>query len=95
MSRRKVTTTIYITADQDKQLKLLSQATGMPMAELIRQGIDHVLERYKDRLPTQLGLFPGLDPAPAPSAPSAQPAAPDPVDPIRAHGPTAPATRRS
>ncbi len=57
MTRRKVATTIYITADQDRQLKLLSQATGMPMAELIRQGIDYVLERYKDRLPTQLGLF--------------------------------------
>jgi len=57
MTRRKVATTIYITNEQDKHLKLLSQATGMPMAELIRQGIDYVLERYKDRLPTQLGLF--------------------------------------
>jgi predicted DNA-binding protein len=62
MTRRKVATTIYITLDQDRQLKLLSQATGMPMAELIRQGIDHVLERYKDRLPTQLGLFAELAP---------------------------------
>lgn len=57
MTRKKVATTIYITADQDRQLKLLSQATGMPMAELIRQGIDFILEKYKDRLPTQLGLF--------------------------------------
>lgn len=65
MSRKKVTTTIYITNEQDKQLKLLSQAMDVPMAELIRQGIDHVLERYKDRLPTQLGLFsdaPGAGP---------------------------------
>ena len=57
MSRKKVATTIYITNEQDKQLKLLSQAIGTPMAELIRQGIDHVLDRYKDRLPSQLGLF--------------------------------------
>jgi hypothetical protein len=65
MTRKKVATTIYITNEQDKQLKLLTQAMGVPMAELIRQGIDHVLERYKDRLPTQLGLFgdaPGTGP---------------------------------
>ena len=57
MTRRKVATTIYITADQDRTLKLLSQATGLPMAELIRQGIDHIIDRFHDRLPTQLGLF--------------------------------------
>ncbi len=65
MTRKKVATTIYITNEQDKQLKLLTQAMGIPMAELIRQGIDHILERYKDRLPTQLGLFseaPGAGP---------------------------------
>jgi hypothetical protein len=67
MTRRKVATTIYITADQDRQLKLLSQATGMPMAELIRQGIDYVLDRYKDRLPTQLGLFSELGPEAEPN----------------------------
>ena len=68
MTRRKVATTIYITADQDRTLKLLSQATGLPMAELIRQGIDHIIDRYQDRLPTQLGLF--ADP---PAAPPSQP----------------------
>jgi len=77
MSRKKVTTTIYITAEQDKLLKLLSQATGLPMAELIRQGIDHVLDRYKDRLPAQLGLF-----GDAPT-PSAQAAAEPPATPTR------------
>ena len=77
MSRKKVATTIYITAEQDKQLKLLSQATGMPMAELIRQGIDHVLDRYKDRLPAQLGLFPGTPTEPAaPPPPPRRRAAP-------------------
>jgi len=62
MTRKKVATTIYITNEQDRQLKLLSQAMGTPMAELIRLGIDHILERFKDRLPTQLGLF-GEEPA--------------------------------
>ena len=76
MTRRKVATTIYITADQDRTLKLLSQATGMPMAELIRQGIDHIIDRFKDRLPTQLGLF--GDPTPH-SPPPAQPPAPQPL----------------
>lgn len=56
MSGRKVATTIYITTDQERQLKLLSQGTGTPMAQYIRDGIDLVLERHKDRLPLQLGL---------------------------------------
>lgn len=81
MSRKKVATTIYITAEQDKLLKLLSQATGMPMAELIRQGIDHVLDRYKDRLPAQLGLFGDAAPATVPT--SAQAAAEPPATPTR------------
>jgi hypothetical protein len=29
------------------------------MAEYIRQGIDVILDKYRDRLPTQLGL--GID----------------------------------
>jgi len=83
MSRKKVATTIYITAEQDKLLKLLSHATGMPMAELIRQGIDHVLERYKDRLPAQLGLF-GESPLPnVPAGPPAKAASVPPATPTR------------
>ena len=62
MTRKKVATTIYITTDQDRQLKLLAQAMAQPMAELIRQGIDHILEKYQDRLPSQLGLFPEAPP---------------------------------
>ena len=57
MSGRKVATTIYITAEQDRQLKLLSQKTGLPMAQYIRDGIDHVLEENKAHLPLQIGLF--------------------------------------
>ncbi|PKN54817.1 MAG: transcriptional regulator [Deltaproteobacteria bacterium HGW-Deltaproteobacteria-14] len=55
-STRKVATTIYITVEQDEKLKLLSQATGTSMAQYIREGIDHILELHKDRLPQQLGL---------------------------------------
>lgn len=57
MTRKKVATTIYITADQDRLLKLLAQGLDTPMAELIRRGIDHIIETHRDRLPTQLGLF--------------------------------------
>jgi len=57
MSGRKVATTIYITAEQDRQLKLLSQKTGVPMAQYIRDGIDHVLEENEAHLPRQIGLF--------------------------------------
>ena len=56
MAGRKVATTIYITVDQDRQLKLLSQSTGTSMAQYIREGIDLVLEQHQSRLPHQLGL---------------------------------------
>lgn len=61
MARRKVATTIYITVEQDRQLKLLSSATGTSMAQFIREGIDLVLEKYADRLPRQLGLGIGTE----------------------------------
>jgi predicted DNA-binding protein len=59
MASRKVATTIYITVEQDRALKLLSQGTGTSMAQYIREGIDLVLQRYGDRIPVQLGL--GID----------------------------------
>ena len=39
------------------ELKLLHQKTKVPVAEYIRQGIDLVLEKYKDALPGQQSLF--------------------------------------
>jgi predicted DNA-binding protein len=57
MARRKISTTIYITPEQDEMLKLLSQRTSRPVAEYIRQGIDLVLERHKNLLPVQLDLL--------------------------------------
>jgi predicted DNA-binding protein len=56
VARRKISTTIYITPEQDERLKLLHRRTKVPVAEYIRQGIDLVLERYRAALPGQLSL---------------------------------------
>ena len=57
MSRKKISTTVYITPEQDARLKLLTSRTKVPVAEYIRQGIDLVLDRYKEHMPGQVGLF--------------------------------------
>ena len=59
MARKKISTTVYITPEQGEQLKLLHDRTRVPVAEYIRQGIDLVLEKYRDNLPGQVGLFEG------------------------------------
>ncbi len=56
MSRKKISTTVYITEDQSELLKRLNQKTKVPVAEYIRQGIDLVLDRYKDDLPGQMSF---------------------------------------
>jgi hypothetical protein len=56
VSRKKISTTVYITPEQDAQLKALHGRTKVPMAEYIRQGIDLVLEKYRDQLPGQVDL---------------------------------------
>ena len=53
MARKKISTTIYITPEQNEQLKALNGKTKVPVAEYIRQGIDLVLEKYKAQLPGQ------------------------------------------
>jgi predicted DNA-binding protein len=57
MSRKKISTTVYITPEQDAALKLLNSKTKVPVAEYIRQGIELVLEKYRDNLPGQQSLF--------------------------------------
>jgi predicted DNA-binding protein len=57
MARKKITTTIYITADQERKLKQLSQRTKIPVSVYIREGIDLVLGRYEHVLPGQLSLL--------------------------------------
>ncbi len=56
MARKKISTTIYITAEQNERLKTLNERTKVPVAEYIRQGIDLVLDKYKGDLPGQLSL---------------------------------------
>ncbi len=66
MDRKKISTTVYITQDQNNLLKLLNQKTKVPIAEYIREGIDLVLERYRDHLPGQLSLLSDSKEADAP-----------------------------
>lgn len=57
LGRKKISTTVYITPEQDAALKLLHARTKVPVAEYIRQGIDLVLEKYRDQLPGQAELL--------------------------------------
>lgn len=61
MARKKISTTVYITSEQNERLKVLHDRTKVPIAVYIREGIDLVLERHRDELPGQLTL----DAAPA------------------------------
>jgi len=54
MPRNKISTTVYITPEQNELLKLLSQKTRIPVASVIREGIDLVLERHRQHLPGQM-----------------------------------------
>ncbi len=56
MARKKISTTIYITPEQNEQLKLLHERTKVPVAVYIREGIDLVLARHADEMPGQLSL---------------------------------------
>lgn len=57
MARRKVATTVYLEAEQDRMLKALSDRTQVPVASYIREGVDLVLAAHAHELPEQLGLF--------------------------------------
>jgi predicted DNA-binding protein len=57
--RKKVSTTVYITHEQDERLKLLSKSTKVPMAEYIREGIDIILMKHRDQMPGQ-ATFAGM-----------------------------------
>jgi hypothetical protein len=74
MSRRKVSTTVYITPEQAEQLKLLHDRTKVPIAAYIREGIDMMLKRYEPVLPGQMSL----DSA-SPAPPAVTPAPPKPA----------------
>jgi hypothetical protein len=53
---KKLATTIYITESQQALLKELNRRSKVPVAEYIREGIDLVLEKYRDLLPGQMEL---------------------------------------
>ena len=59
MARKKISTTVYITPEQNERLKLLHDRTKVPVAEYIRQGIDLILDKYRDQLPGQVDLHLG------------------------------------
>ena len=46
MSRKKVSSTVYLTAAQDAALKRLSARTRAPIAEYIREGIDLAVVKH-------------------------------------------------
>ncbi len=56
MARKKISTTVYITPEQNERLKVLHDRTKVPVAEYIRQGIDLILEKHRSSLPGQLTL---------------------------------------
>ena len=57
MSRKKVSTTVYLTVEQDELLHKLSERTKVPVAVYIREGVDLVIKRHKGVLPGQLSLL--------------------------------------
>src|SRR5512141_2404136 len=89
MSRKKVSTTIYITPEQADRLKLLHERTKVPIAVYIREGIDFVLKHYEHVLPGQMTLEAGLT-----SGETARPVAPPPLSAPPPTLVTAPAASR-
>ena len=71
MSRKKISTTIYVTPEQSERLRLLHERTKVPVAVYIREGIDLVLRHYDHLLPGQLPLAPPQAEAETPSPPAA------------------------
>lgn len=61
VSRKKISTTVYLTEEQVEALKELHQRTRVPVAEYIRVGIDMVLKQHRETLPGQISLFEGMD----------------------------------
>ena len=71
MSRKKISSTVYITPEQSERLKLLHERTKVPISVYIREGIDLVLKQYESVLPGQMSLVsePAASPAPPPVLP--------------------------
>jgi ribbon-helix-helix protein len=50
LGRRKISTTVYLEEEQIEMLEKISEVTGRPVAEIIREGIDLMLVKQKDNL---------------------------------------------
>lgn len=48
--KRKVKTALYLKAQQVKDLKAISEADDVAVSQLVREGIDMVIDRRKKRL---------------------------------------------
>ncbi|MBW7997716.1 MAG: ribbon-helix-helix domain-containing protein [Candidatus Glassbacteria bacterium] len=53
MSESKTQITTYILVSQKEKLKDLSGKTRVPISEYLREGIDLVLDKYREELHTQ------------------------------------------
>jgi len=53
MARNKLPTTVYLTEEQYRLLKLLHERTKVPMAEYIREGVDLMLKKHRKDVPGQ------------------------------------------
>ena len=73
MSRKKVSTTIYITPEQAERLKMLHDRSKVTIAVYIREGIDMVLKHYEHMLPGQMSLDAAVPPPPVAPAPAKKP----------------------
>jgi hypothetical protein len=62
---KKVTTTVYITEDQQRLLKELNRVTKVPISEYIREGIDLIIDRNRTKLSGQMELSEVLAKSPA------------------------------
>ena len=53
MAESKTQITTYILVSQKEKLKDLSEKTRVPISEYLREGIDLVLDKYREDLQTQ------------------------------------------
>jgi hypothetical protein len=53
LSESKTQITTYILVSQKEKLKALSGKTRVPISEYLREGIDLVLDKYREELHTQ------------------------------------------
>ena len=94
MSRKKISTTIYITPEQADRLKLLHERTKVPISVYIREGIDMMLKHYEHVLPGQMSLD-AASPSPPPVAAAPGPSRREPANTLRTGFENVPAARPS